>query len=82
MLAIKVLDLISVELWHIVVLKYVEDSFECLIEQVTADPTLLVLLSCGWIIWSRWHSLHILVPCHDLLELLIDDEAGDLLSEG
>ena len=67
MLAIEVLDLHSVEVRHIVVLKYIKDAFESLVEKVSADSPLLILLSRGWIIRSRWNSLHILVTCNDLL---------------
>ena len=86
MLSIQIENLVSVELWKIVVLEHVQNALQSAIEQVSSYTTLLILLyllSSRWsIIRGRWYAEHVCMACLYLSELLIDDEAIDLLSEG
>ena len=83
MLLIQVKNLVSVELWKVVVLEHVQNALQSAIEQVPSDTALLVLLyllSSRWcIICGRWYAEHVCMACLYLSELLIDDEAIDLL---
>ena len=51
MLLIQVKNLVSVELWKVVVLEHVQNALQSAIEQVPSDTTLLVLL---YLLSSRW----------------------------
>ena len=83
-LAVKLLDLHSIEVWHVVVLEDIEHSLHCLVKYVSLDLALLELLDlrCSQFVSIFWHNLHVIVASFDCFELFIDDQTGDFFSEG
>ena len=81
MLSVQVLDLPSVEFWHVVCLQHVDHSLQCPVEQVFLYLGLEILLQLllrqlSVTIWLCLHRPKTLLDCS---ELLINNETADLL---